>query len=373
MYEGGSMLSDNTDTTWIDILLHRAIAINASDLHLEPKGAYAVLRQRIHGLLQPVKTLSLWQYYQMVTRFKVLAHLDIAEHRLPQEGRFSTVFKRDSYDIRLSVFPTLHGEKLALRIIDTQHIQLPLDHLGFTADQLRQYQQQLQQSQGLILVTGPTGSGKTVTLYASLLALDNSILNISTLEDPVEYNIESFNQSTIHKNIGFDFANALTALLRQDPDVILIGEIRDLATAQIALRAAQTGHLVLASLHCSDCVSAISRLNQLGIAQDTLINTVDLVLAQRLVRIQCYQCNTKPNNNEDCKHCVQGFSHRQAIYESIIFHDDLRSRLRSENHPTAIQALLKKHLTSSLWDSGLQLVNQNKTTMDELKRVIRHV
>lgn len=364
------MLNETTDTTWIDTLLHQAIAANASDLHIEPKGAYAVLRQRIQGLLKPVKTLSLWQYYQIITRFKVLAHLDIAQHRLPQEGRFSTVYQRHHYDIRLSVFPTLHGEKLALRMIDMRHIQVPLDQLGFTAQQLKQYQSQLHQAQGFILITGPTGSGKTVTLYASLLALNNAALNIVTLEDPVEYTVESFNQTSIRKQTDFDFSQALTALLRQDPDVILVGEIRDIQTAKVALHAAQTGHLVLASLHCNDSIEAVFRLTQLGLDQTILFNTLSVIVAQRLIRTLCQRCKTTPDKKNTCHYCIQGFTHRHALFECLVFDDQLKVSLNNITNQTDINALLRDHCKPSLWEAGMKRVKEGQTTLAELKRVL---
>ena len=372
------MLASSNRAQWVDNLLQQAITAKASDIHIEPKANKAQIRQRVLGLLEKVTNLTLWQYHQLLTRYKVLAHLDIAEHLRPQEGRFSFNYQDLTYELRLSIFPTLHGEKLVIRIIDPHIIATPLSQLGFSQTQLCNYLAVLQRSEGLILVTGPTGCGKTVTLYASLLACDSSTLNIVTLEDPVEYIVDTLSQSNILEKRGLGFDAALVALMRQDPDIILLGEIRDTTTARLAIRAAQTGHLVLASLHCSHSLDAIARLQHLQLDIDSITQTVSCIIAQRLLRNLCSHCKIIDTEADyehyykasTCHHCHQGYQGRTAVFETLYMTAALQKALSQPQHLHLLTAALEAQSFESLWQRGIAQAKAGLTSIKEVKRVI---
>ncbi len=287
----------------LDTLLQAAQAQGASDIHFEPSETHYRIRIRLDGLLQTFAELPITQAPRFSTRIKVLAQLDIAEKRLPQEGRFWLERPPHSkIDCRVSSCPTLFGEKMVIRFLDPQMTLWPLNTLGLDAEQEQLFRSALQQPEGLILVTGPTGSGKTVSLYAALHHLNQAQTNILTIEDPVEMQISGLNQVQVHTAIGLTFEAALQAFLRQDPDVIMIGEIRTLQTAKLALQAAQTGHLVLATLHTNSALETLSRLENLGLERYQLISSLRLIIAQRLLR---------------CTHPQKGYAGRTGIFELL--------------------------------------------------------
>ncbi|WP_166434207.1 GspE/PulE family protein [Vibrio viridaestus] len=352
----------------------------ASDIHFEPFEHHYQIRLRIDGVLTEEFSPSKDMSRKLTAKIKVLANLNIAERRRPQDGRFKVrLSTSQSVDLRVSTIPTLWGEKLVLRMLNTQVSSLKSDKLGMNEQQLKLWKKTLNQPQGLILVTGPTGSGKTFSLYSALSELDHQTKNISTIEDPIEIQLSGINQIQINPKIDLHFSDILRAMLRQDPDVIMLGEIRDSETASMAFRAAQTGHLVLSTLHANSAHDSISRLRQLGI-QDYLINScLTLVIAQRLVRKLCNHCKcpqpipdnmqmlmtTKSsvriftNDPQGCSHCHNGFKGRLGVFELLAFNTD------------------KKPLTCktdeiTLWQSGLNALRNGLTSYGELLRVLEH-
>ena len=267
-------------TDLLDEILHKGLNLNASDIHLEPREEFVRIRFRVDGLLQDDKPLHKNRQASLISRVKVLANLDIAETRLPQDGR--TTFKH--LDLRISAIPTIHGEKLVIRLLNRRSALMPLEALGMTPEILADYQQLITRPHGLILITGPTGSGKTTTLYATLSQLNNKEKNIVTVEDPVEYQLPGINQIQVNPAIGLTFAHCLRSILRQDPDIIMLGEIRDSESAQIGVQAALTGHLVFSTLHTKDAQSAVTRLEDLGIKRFLIESTLLGVMAQQLTR-----------------------------------------------------------------------------------------
>ncbi|MFC0309369.1 GspE/PulE family protein [Gallibacterium trehalosifermentans] len=323
-------------------LLEQGLQLSASDIHLEPLQKYFQIRFRIDGVLHKQDNLSLHIGQRLNARLKLLARLDINELRLPQDGRFrfQTTFG-ETLDIRLSSLPTQYGEKIVLRLQPNTPVFADFTELGMTTKQAFLFAQALSQPQGLILVTGPTGSGKSLTLYSGLHRLNQESRHILTAEDPIELQLDGIIQTQVNPLIGLDFATLLRSFLRQDPDVIMVGEIRDQETAEIALRAAQTGHLVLSTLHTNTALGAVSRLQQLGIAQHELANALQLVIAQRLVRKRCQTCHTQ---TADC-HCVDGYHGRTGIFQLLHYQQDQYIT----DYPTlfaAAQEKLQQHITT---------------------------
>ncbi|MFZ7274320.1 GspE/PulE family protein [Avibacterium avium] len=345
--------SENPDEPVIQLLnqiFEQALQKNASDIHIEPQAEILRLRFRIDGVLQCQPALNQGFAQRIISRLKLLARLDISETRLPQDGRFQ--FKThfaDMLDFRLSTLPTSYGEKAVLRLQKNKPISLDFNQLGMTEPQRITLLQALSQPQGLILVTGPTGSGKSITLYTALDWLNRSEKHILTAEDPIEITVPGIIQTQINPQIGLDFNRLLRTFLRQDPDIIMLGEIRDAESASIALRAAQTGHLVLSTLHTNDAPSAIARLKQLGIAQYEIENSLLLIIAQRLIRKKC-------SHKKPCD-CHQGYSGRCGIYQFLQPHFENQQFSYQLDFPT-------------LKASGLQKVQQNITDLAELERVL---
>ncbi|MFZ7307340.1 GspE/PulE family protein [Avibacterium avium] len=345
--------SENQDEPVIQLLnqiFEQALQKNASDIHIEPQAETLQLRFRVDGVLQCQPALSEGLAQRIISRLKLLARLDISETRLPQDGRFQ--FKThfaDVLDFRLSTLPTTYGEKAVLRLQKNKPISLDFTQLGMTEAQQRTLQQALSQPQGLILVTGPTGSGKSITLYTALDWLNGTEKHILTAEDPIEITVPGVIQTQINPQIGLDFNRLLRTFLRQDPDIIMLGEIRDSESASIALRAAQTGHLVLSTLHTNDAPSAIARLKQLGIADYEIENSLLLVIAQRLIRKKC-------THQIPCD-CHQGYAGRCGIYQFLQPHFENQQFSYQLDFPT-------------LKESGLQKVQQNITDLAELERVL---
>lgn len=366
---------EETFIQFMQHLLENAWQQRASDIHIEPFAEYYRIRYRIDGLLSEAAHIPLDLAHRLQSRLKILACIDIAERRLPQDGRLKFQLRhKDQVDLRISTCPTLWGEKMVLRFLDSRKVALEINQLGFAPTQQALFIHGICQPQGMILVTGPTGSGKTITLYSALAYLNTIDKNISTIEDPIEVELAGINQINIHPKIGLSFANILRALLRQDPDIIMIGEIRDLETAEIALQAAQTGHLVFATLHTQCARSALTRLQQMGIAAHYLINAIHLIIAQRLVRKLCQHCKIQVAVNhyeaKGCRYCQLGYQGRTAIYEVLALTETIHQQYTAHtDHPiSALPSTAAEHLT--LYEAGCIKVGQGITSETELLRVI---
>lgn len=330
----------------VDDLIFRAIKRNASDIHLESTAHGLRIRFRIDGVLYDEQRIDVTLGLQILSRIKILAHINIAEKRIPQDGKFTVVHQANPIDLRISSFPALYGEKIVIRILDKMGHAIDLEHLGFQPHILSLFKELIQRSNGFFLVTGPTGSGKTTTLYAALSALHTPEKNIITLEDPIEYNIEGITQGQIHPDAGFTFERGMRALLRQDPDIAMVGEIRDKQTARIAIEAALTGHLVLSTLHTNGAPAAVMRLMDMGIESFLLNASVTGILAQRLVRKNCTFCVqemfpheqelklleqlpitvTKIYKGAGCNECFNlGYKGRTGIFELLVMNNPLRA------------------------------------------------
>lgn len=356
---------------WAQDLLAHAHQNRASDIHLEPLQNDLCVRLRIDGQLMTYPSpVASWRD-RIISKFKVLSRMDIAEKRLPQDGRLQWPVNGISLGLRISSIPTMNGEKLVLRLLPTEQTPRSLSALGYTPDQLAQVQRALASPHGLILVTGPTGSGKSATLMAHLQSLDHRSLNITTIEDPVEQVLQGINQIGINEKIGLDFPTTLRALLRQDPDVLLVGEVRDLSTAMVAAQAAQTGHLVLSTLHTNTAASAILRLRHMGVPADHLAACVRLVCAQRLVRLLCTHCKSmRPNGSwhaVGCEHCHGGFWGRQAVHEIIPMTSSLVDLVLANADASALELAARRQGYKSMFDSAQPLIEQGMTTQAEVE------
>jgi general secretion pathway protein E len=363
----------------INALLTQAVREGASDVHLEIFESRALVRYRVDGALRDVVEPRRGLHPAMVSRIKVMASLDIAEKRLPQDGRIALRIAGRPIDVRVSTIPTANGERVVLRLLDKQAGRLTLDSLGMAAGTRDAIDALIQAPHGIFLVTGPTGSGKTTTLYSALTRLDRKTRNILTVEDPVEYELDGIGQTQVNPRIEMTFARALRAILRQDPDVVMIGEIRDLETAQIAVQASLTGHLVLATLHTNDAPGAVTRLIDMGIEPYLLASTLNGVLAQRLIRKLCAECKTPVEENNErtyravgCGACnFSGYRGRTGIYELLTADDELRHRI----HDTAAESELREHAVRSgmarLREDGMRWVREGVTSLDEVLRVTR--
>ena len=375
----------------INALLTQALRENASDIHIEPFETRSVVRFRVDGALRDVLEPPRALHAAVVSRIKIMAQMDIAEKRLPQDGRITLRLAGRPVDVRVSTLPTGHGERVVLRLLDKQAGRLQLDKLGMPPVTLTQLDHLIHQPHGIVLVTGPTGSGKTTTLYAALSRLDSATLNMMTVEDPIEYDLDGVGQTQVNARIEMTFARALRAILRQDPDVIMIGEIRDLETAQIAVQASLTGHLVMATLHTNDAASAVTRLIDMGIEPFLLASSLLGVLAQRLVRLTCKECH-KPNApgadvraafNGDaapeivysaagCAACNwTGYQGRSGIYELIIVDDDIRQMIHDQSAEQHIREHASQRGMSSLRRDGMRWVAEGLTSFEEILRVTR--
>ena len=375
----------------VNELIENAIYKRASDIHLEPTRQSLKVRYRIDGVLIPQSDLPDLVKQQIISRVKVLANIDIAERRLPQDGKFNFVVLDQEVDLRVSTFPSIYGQKVVIRILDRSDQKLTLDQLGLQKDILEQYNSLISHSSGFVLVTGPTGSGKTTTLYATLATLNSPEKNIITLEDPVEYNIEGVIQGQVHQEAGFTFEGGMRALLRQDPDIAMIGEIRDKQTAQIAIEAALTGHLVFSTLHTNDSSGAIMRLMDMNIEPFLINASITGVLAQRLARKLCPSCKKKiePDKQEKeaikrlklniktiwkatgCPECDDvGYKGRVGLFELLFMTDQLRSLI--VRHPIFVQIRNQAIADGmiSLLDDGVQKVNDGIISLAELVRVL---
>lgn len=375
-----------------NMILQEAVQQGASDIHIEPREGTLCLRYRIDGVLRgPTPLEKSWEQ-AIISRFKVLAEFDLAESRMPQDGRFRQIVSGKVIDFRVSSLPTFHGEKIVLRLLDKSSL-VSMDKLGFLPDMKQKFEEMVLKPQGMILVTGPTGSGKSTTLYAALNHCKTETKNIVTVEDPVEYQLEGINQTQVIPKINLDFATQLRAILRQDPDVILVGEIRDKETADMAFRAALTGHLVLATLHTNDAPSTVTRLLDMGMEPYLIASSIIAVLAQRLVRVICPKCKepTVPDEfdlarlsipreegkgmkffkGRGCGNCNNsGYKGRLGVYELLVMSESVRKKVADLASASDVRMAAIQSGMRAMKQDGLLKVQQGLTTLDELARVL---
>ncbi|RQV95431.1 type II/IV secretion system protein, partial [bacterium] len=362
----------------VNMIIVQGIKERASDIHLEPNKRGLLVRYRIDGILHDIRMLPPRIKPAIISRVKILSRMDIAERRLPQDGSFQLRFGAREIDLRVSSIPTVYEEKVVLRLLDKSQGVISLDSIGFTVEQLSEFRRMISSSYGIILITGPTGSGKSTTLYAALNEIDSVEKNVITVEDPVEYKLERVNQINIRPKINLTFANALRSILRQDPDIIMIGEMRDSETAHIAVQSALTGHLVFSTLHTNDAVSALTRMIDLGVAPFLICSSVIGVMAQRLVRKICPKCieeyvsdrsvfeNIKVNfplpdpdqiklyRGKGCDYCKNtGYRGRTAIFEIVGINDQIRSMIMKNTSSNEIKAVAIQNGMRTLMDSGI--------------------
>jgi type IV pilus assembly protein PilB len=382
--------SESPVIRFVNYLIFDAIKQGASDIHIEPKETALKIRYRIDGILFEAMNPPQQMHAAIISRLKIMANLDIAERRLPQDGRIRAMVNSRKVDLRVSTLPTVAGEKCVMRILDNRAINVPLEALGFSEESLTIWKHQLDQPHGILLVTGPTGSGKTTTLYSSLRVMDGNKLNISTVEDPIEYNLPSASQVQVHEKIGMSFSAALRSLLRQDPDVVMLGEIRDGETARIAVQAALTGHLVLSTLHTNDAPASVTRLINIGVEPYLISAAVNAILAQRLVRKICAHCKEPfvPSDQmkefltlqglgaeqtwhgKGCDRCRKtGYSGRLGLYELLVMDDGLRDQVTANPDVTQLRKLCRERGLVTLRQDGLRKVMLGLTTVDEILRV----
>lgn len=377
----------------VDMLIRDAIKNRASDIHIEPLEKKFRVRYRIDGILYEVPSAPKQLQGPLISRVKLMAGMDIAEKRLPQDGRIKIAYKAKEIDLRVSSLPALHGESIVLRILDRSRFLLGLEDLGFLADHLEKFKNILNLPNGIILVTGPTGCGKTTTLYAALGYINKPNKKLITIEDPVEYQIHGINQVQIKPHIGLTFAAGLRTMMRQAPDIIMVGEIRDYETASVAIQAAMTGHLIFSTLHTNDAPGAVTRLIDMGIAPYLVSSTVQAILAQRLIRTVCNSCKQPYNHTEDelssvnpkdmdslkdvafyqgkgCNECNQtGFKGRTAIFELLVITDAIRDLIFKKAQSTQLSMLARKLGMRTLREDGIKRAMLGFTTIKEVIRV----
>lgn len=383
-------LNDESDTPVVQFInqtLRNAIQRRASDIHFEPYQQVLRVRLRIDGVLQAIPSPPFTMAARITARLKIMGQLDIAERRLPQDGQLNVQLDNASFSMRISTLPTLHGEKVVLRILQAERQELPLDQLGMSQDALGLFANALANPQGMILVTGPTGSGKTVTLYSGLRQLNDAQSNLCSVEDPIEIPVFGINQTQINSKTDLDFARVLRALLRQDPDVIMIGEIRDRETAEIAVKAAQTGHLVLSTLHTNSTCETLTRLTHMGIPGYLLAACLKLVIAQRLVRRLCTHCRHPeaeplhfpakiwpeplfPWRAAGCENCFGGHYGRIGVYEFLSITPEIQNALMHNASVMQLADIAQQQGQVTLLQAGLTLVAQGITSLEEIYRVV---
>ena len=377
----------------VNLIIAQAVREGASDIHVEPEAEVLRVRYRVDGLLHEVMSPPRDLHAGVVSRIKIMANIDIAERRIPQDGRIQMNVGKKQIDLRLSTLPTVFGEKIMMRLLDKRSVVIGLGELGFAPDNLAKYQQMIQRPYGLILVTGPTGSGKTTTIYAALSSINSIEKNIVTIEDPVEYQIKGINQVQVNAKVGITFATGLRSILRQDPNIIMIGEIRDRETATIAVQAALTGHLVLSTLHTNDAPGAIARLIDIGVEPFLISSSLMGVLAQRLVRKICAYCRKAytpvPDVLKDlgrqgeklsfmrgqgCQECRgTGYSGRIALFELLSMNDTIRQLTISRASAAQIRSQAQETGFKRLCDDGLQKAIHGLTTLEEVFRVAQDI
>lgn len=378
----------------VNMIIIDAIKERASDIHLEPNKRGLLVRYRIDGILHDTRMLPARIKPAVISRVKILSSMDIAERRLPQDGRFQLRFGAREVDLRVSSIPTVYDEKIVMRLLDRSQGIISLDNIGFTESQLQEFRQMINTPYGIILITGPTGSGKSTTLYAALNEIDSIEKNVITVEDPVEYKLERINQINVRPKINLTFANVLRSILRQDPDIIMIGEMRDSETAHIAVQSALTGHLVFSTLHTNDAVSSLTRMIDMGVAPFLISSSVIGVMAQRLVRVICPRCSEeytpereilenlklnfelpdlesiKLHRGKGCDYCKNtGYRGRIAIFEMVRINDDIRNMILKKASSNEIKEVAIQYGMKTLLDSGVAKALAGITTIDEVFRV----
>lgn len=374
----------------VNQILQNAVQQRASDIHLDPHETKVVLRYRVDGVLRTERALPRSMQNVLTARIKIMANLDITESRVPQDGRIKVGLEAHHIDLRVSTLPTVYGEKIVMRVLDLSSSLNNLSQLGFNKVNLQRFKKLIQQPTGIVLITGPTGSGKSSTLYAALNQLNSEDVNIITVEDPVEYQLEGINQIQVNANVGMTFANGLRAILRQDPNIIMVGEIRDRETADVAVRASLTGHLVLSTLHTNDSLGTITRLIDMGVEPFLVASSLSGVVAQRLVRRVCRDCGQleeptireqeifakrgitvdKVNRGKGCGTCNEtGYKGRVAVHELLVIDNELRRMIMNKESYSKLREVAIKNGTIFLIDDGLLKVKQGITTTEEILRV----
>lgn len=374
----------------LDQILHTGVQLKASDIHIDPQESTIQIRFRIDGHLQTEKVISKQFQSALVARIKILANMNITQTRLPQDGRITSVVSNKPVDLRISSLPTVHGEKMVIRILDLANSLLKMNELYFSERNKQSYEKLIKQPSGLILLTGPTGSGKTSTLYTTIQRLNRENVNVVTIEDPVEYQLEGINQVQVNSQVGLTFSSGLRSILRQDPNIIMVGEIRDQETAEIAVRASLTGHLVLSTIHTNNAIDTIPRLLDMGIEPYLVVSSLSGVIAQRLVRKICRDCLTQRHPTEleqelfkkqnikieevsygkGCSVCHQtGYRGRIAIHEVMTLNDTIRSMILQSKSISQIKDYVKKQEVPFLIEDGLRKVSNGLTTVEEIIQV----
>lgn len=375
----------------VNQIFSHAMAEKASDIHIDPHETKVMVRLRVDGMLQVERQLPKHMQSMLTARIKILANLDITEHRIPQDGRIKINIDFRPIDLRVSTLPTVYGEKIVMRILDLSSSLNELNHLGFNKVNLQRVEKMLERPNGIVLITGPTGSGKSSTLYAALNRLNKEEVNIITVEDPVEYQLEGVNQIQVNPNVGLTFAAGLRSILRQDPNIIMVGEIRDKETAEIAIRASLTGHLVLSTLHTNDSISSITRLIDMGVDSFLVASSVSGIVAQRLVRKVCRDCGReqeatkreidifgkrglkieKIKRGGGCASCnMTGYKGRIAIHEVLTVTEEMKRLILNEEPLSKLKEAAQKQKTIFLLDDGLLKVRQGITTTEEILRAV---
>ncbi len=405
--EGTEALGDDTDSDYlkdlasdapvirmVNHLMERALDLSASDIHFEPEEKHLMVRCRVDGVMVHIEKLPASVQPSISSRVKLMARLDIGEKRLPQDGRIQYTMGERVLDMRVSTLPGVHGESIVLRILDRSDVSVSLDQLGMPKEILKPYAKMIQQPHGMVLVTGPTGSGKTTTLYGTLEKINTGVQKIITVEDPVEYQLEGITQIHVNAKIGLTFSAGLRSIVRQDPDIIMIGEIRDHETAEIAIESALTGHLVFSTLHTNDAAGAITRLQDMGIDTYLISSSVIATMAQRLVRKVCSHCHQEhPLTPEEadalgvnlrdypttmrgkgCERCANtGYRGRVGLYELLLISDNLRHVISAGGDANAIRAEAVKEGMQTLRSNALEKLKSGMTTPEEILRVTRSI
>jgi len=376
----------------VNLLVMRAIRERASDIHVEPAKDHVGVRFRVDGILRDINPLPKHLQGAVISRIKILSRMDIAEKRRPQDGRIQAKIENREIDLRVSSYPTAHGENIVIRILDRSSFLLGLPQLGFSKKELTRFEKVIRKPHGIVLVTGPTGSGKTTTLYAALNVISSTEKNIITIEDPIEYQIPLIRQSQVNPKAGLTFATGLRSILRQDPDIIMVGEIRDVETAEIAIHSALTGHLVFSTLHTNDAAGALTRLEDMGAEPFLVASSMTAIIAQRLVRVLCEQCkevyspepellkefnitqskSLKFHKAKGCKYCDDvGYKGRLAIFELLIVSEEIKKLVLSKKSSGVIKETARKEGMTTLWEDGLEKAKAGITSLEEVAKVTR--
>ena len=377
----------------VNNIINEGVRLRASDIHIDPQDEEIRVRYRVDGILHTEMNIPRNVHSALISRIKIMADLDIAERRLPQDGRIKMIVEDREVDLRISTLPTVRGEKLVIRVLDKEGLMLDLKKLGFVPEHLKSFKSMIQQAHGMVLITGPTGSGKTTTLYSALSSLDTETSNVITVEDPVEYRLEGVNQVQISEKKGLTFSRGLRSILRQDPDIVMVGEIRDQETAQIAIHAALTGHLVFSTLHTNEAAGAISRLIDMGVEPFLVASAVKGVVAQRLVRTLCPECKVEEAEefidpeikdyltqqekinlytSSGCAYCNEtGYRGRTAIHEILELTPQIQNLIAKDTTSAQLNQAAAEEGMISMEEVGIRKVNQGITTLEEVMRVTK--